>query len=145
MPAAAAPPTAAAQWYGAPTVPTAAPPRAPAYGDPYAHRGAGAASSSAGLAGGHDAGGYDGYLTDPLGAYSPPAYQPQVPAPYAEPVYQGQPALGAPYDDGYPQHAYGPAEPVAYPDGYGAGYPADYEEGRGGDPYGGYATYPPQG
>jgi len=142
---AAPPPAPAEHWYSAPPAPAEA--HAPAYGNPYQHSGPG----------GQAAPGNGGYLTDPLGAYSPPAYQAPQYAEPESPAYQALPDLGmgappppaegpVPYADGHAQHPY--PDRAGYPDGYaGGGYPGRYEAGYAGDPHagGGYGPYPSQG
>jgi hypothetical protein len=136
----AAPPAAPAeQWHSAPPAPARGR-HSLAYGDPYQH---------AGPSAGHGA--------DPLGGYSPPAYEALRYGEPAGPAYQALPDPGmtapplppagpAPYANGRAQHAY-PGQ-SAHPDGHSAGgYANGYDAGYGGDPYpgGGHGPYPPRG
>jgi hypothetical protein len=135
----AAPPAAPAeQWHSAPPAPAKGRHTA-AYGNPYQHAGPSAS--------------HGGYDADPLGGYSPSAYEgPRYGEP-ASPAYQALPDPGVaaprgpvPYANGHARHSY-PGQ-AAYPDGNAAGgYTNGYDAGYGGDPYagGGYGPYPSRG
>ena len=135
----AAPPAAPAeQWHSVPPVPARGRHTA-AYGNPYQHAGPSAS--------------HDGYDADPLGGYSPSAYEEPRHGEPASPAYQALPDPGMAAPPGPVPHANGHARrpypgQAAYPDGHSAGgYTNGYDGGYGGDPYagGGYGPYPSRG
>jgi hypothetical protein len=121
------------QWHSTPPGPSMG--RHSVSYDPYQHAGPSAS--------------HGGYVGDPLGGYSPPAYEAPPYAEPASPAYQALPGPGmaAPrYANGHAQHAYPGQSP--YPGGHPAGgYTNGYDAGYGGEPYagGGYERYPSRG